>query len=459
MKDAYFRLKYLNYYFIMNKLLCCFLFIGHCLILNAQKVIYPGEFRCISLNGPMMNYWNSEIVQKEFTKDIDSLLLKKLGLKLEKNTLIAFKKKSNNNQSENVTNIIINEPQLNIDLIEYTTAEYIRQFDLDILDTLFVKEVKSVLRLLVNIKRAKEAPIFNSAIDIFIKVGITNGMGIVAHNLPFSSKGFTEVLKKSMAILLDSTKTDAQIEVKAARVFIRDNFILDKLIDKPRVQVTSKNNISKFSYNNQQQIIRWGEQLYQNIILTGKNKTALPDSVLTAIKKEVTADNDNKLILIQDARDVVLDNNYLMSIIAYLDFDFMGNQKIKIIKGNFNTLTLNKDTVARFSIENAVIDTSKKIFTQQITNGVDNKLTFTIDSSGRTLSLAQDYVIKGKIWNQSFKICISGERYLKEFYLEDQLVCVANGDKALERFVILDESISNSLLNALLMIGFNSYLQ
>ena len=406
-----------------------------------------------------MNYWNSEIVQKEFTKDIDSLLLKKLGLKLEKNTLIAFKKKSNNNQSENVTNIIINEPQLNIDLIEYTTAEYIRQFDLDILDTLFVKEVKSVLRLLVNIKRAKEAPIFNSAIDIFIKVGITNGMGIVAHNLPFSSKGFTEVLKKSMAILLDSTKTDAQIEVKAARVFIRDNFILDKLIDKPRVQVTSKNNISKFSYNNQQQIIRWGEQLYQNIILTGKNKTALPDSVLTAIKKEVTADNDNKLILIQDARDVVLDNNYLMSIIAYLDFDFMGNQKIKIIKGNFNTLTLNKDTVARFSIENAVIDTSKKIFTQQITNGVDNKLNFTIDSSGRTLSLAQDYVIKGKIWNQSFKICISGERYLKEFYLEDQLVCVANGDKALERFVVLDESISNSLLNALLMIGFNSYLQ
>ena len=406
-----------------------------------------------------MNYWNSEIVQKEFTKDIDSLLLKKLGLKLEKNTLIAFKKKSNNNQSENVTNIIINEPQLNIDLIEYTTAEYIRQFDLDILDTLFVKEVKSVLRLLVNIKRAKEAPIFNSAIDIFIKVGITNGMGIVAHNLPFSSKGFTEVLKKSMAILLDSTKTDAQIEVKAARVFIRDNFILDKLIDKPRVQVTSKNNISKFSYNNQQQIIRWGEQLYQNIILTGKNKTALPDSVLTAIKKEVTADNDNKLILIQDARDVVLDNNYLMSIIAYLDFDFIGNQKVKIIKGSFNTITLNKDTVARFSIENAVIDTSKKIFTQQITNGVDNKLTFTIDSSGRTLSLAQDYVIKGKIWNQSFKICISGERYLKEFYLEDQLVCVANGDKALERFVILDESISNSLLNALLMIGFNSYLQ
>jgi hypothetical protein len=406
-----------------------------------------------------MNYWNSEIVQKEFTKDIDSLLLEKLGLKLEKNTLIAFKKKSNNNQSENVTNIIINETQLNIDLIEYTTAEYIRQFDLDILDTLFVKEVKSILRLLVNIKRAKEAPIFNSAIDIFIKVGITNGMGIVAHNLPFSSKGFTEVLKKSMAILLDSTKTDAQIEVKAARVFIRDNFILDKLIDKPRVQVTSKNNISKFSYNNQKQIIRWGEQLYQNIILTGKNKTALPDSVLTAIKKEVTADNDNKLILIQDARDVVLDNNYLISIIAYLDFDFIGNQKVKIIKGSFNTLTLNKDTVARFSIENAVIDTSKKIFTQQITNGVDNKLNFTIDSSGRTLSLSQDYVIKGKIWNQSFKICISGERYLKEFYLEDQLVCVANGDKALERFVILDESISNSLLNALLMIGLNSYLQ
>lgn len=406
-----------------------------------------------------MNYWNSEIVQKEFTKDIDSLLLKKLGLKLEKNTLIAFKKKSNNNQSENVTNIIINEPQLNIDLIEYTTAEYIRQFDLDILDTLFVKEVKSVLRLLVNIKRAKEAPIFNSAIDIFIKVGITNGMGIVAQNLPISSKGFNEVLKQSMAILLDSSKLDTQIEVKVARVFIRDNFILDKIIDKPRIQVNSKNNISKFNYKKQQQIIRWGEQLYQNIILTGKNKTTLPDSVLMVLKKSVAAINENKFILLQDARDVVLDKNYLLSIIAYLDDDFMGINQLKILKGNFHTLTLNNDTIARFNIENDVIDKNKKIFTQQITNGFDNNSIYTIDSSGTTESLLQDYVINGKIFDQSFKICISGKKYLKEFYLNDQIVCIANGDKALERFVILDESISNSLLNALLMIGFNSYLQ
>ncbi len=406
-----------------------------------------------------MNYWNSETVKTAFTKDIDSLLVEKLGFKLLNNTIITFKETKDKNQSQNVRNNSANELELNIDIIEYTTAIYIKEFDLDILDTLFVKEVKSVLRLLVNIKRAKETPIFNSAIAIFIKNGSTNGIGIAAQNLNISSKGFTEVLKKSMAILLDSTKTDAQIEVKAARVFIRDNFILDKIIDKPRIQVNSKNNISKFIYNSQQQIIRWGEQLYQNIILTGKNKTALPDSVIMAIKKEVNDGNENKLILIQDARDVVLDKNYQMSVIAYLDFDFMGKQQIKIIKGNFNTLTLNKDTIARFSMGNEVVDTSKKVFTQQVTNGVDNKLNFTIDAAGRSLSLLQDYVISGKILNQPFKICISGERYLKEFYLNDQLVCVANGDKALERFAILDESISSNLLTILFMIGFNSYLQ
>ena len=406
-----------------------------------------------------MNYWNSEPVKKEFTKDIDSLLFDKLGLSLAKNTLITFKNTGSNNQSENTKNILPNEPLLHIDLIEYTTAGFIKQFDLDILDTLFVKEVKSVLRLQVNIQKAKETPIFNSAIDIFIKVGTTNGIGIVAQNLPFSSKGFTEVLKKSMAILFDSTKTDAQIEVKAARVFVRDNFILDKVIDKPRIQVNSKNNSSKFNYNNQQQIIRWGEQLYQKIVLTGKNKTTLPDSVVLALKKEVASDNENKFILLQDARDVVADKNYQMSIIAYLDFNFVGSQQIKIIKGNFNTLALNNDTIARFSIENNVIDTNKKISTQQITNGVDNKLNFTIDSSGTELSLIQDYVIKGKILNQSFKICISGDRYLKEFYVDERIVCVANGDKIIERFVILDESISSSLLNTLFIIGFNAYLQ
>ncbi len=432
---------------------------GHCILLNAQKVIYPGDFRCISLNGPMMNYWNSEEVKTAFTKDIDSLLFEKLGFRLANNTTIAFKENKDKNQSQKIRNNNSNQPELNIDLIEYTTAMYIKEFDLDILDTLFVKKVKSVLRLELNIKKAKETPIFNSTIAIFIKFGATNGIGIAAQNLNISSKGFTEVLKKSMAILLDSTKTDTQIEVKAARVFIRDNFILDKIIDKPRIQVNSEKNISKFSYNNQQQIIRWGEQLYQKIILTGKNRTILPDSVLIAIKKEVNTGNENKFILIQDVRDVVLNKNYQMSVIAYLDFDFMGKQLIKIIKGNFNTLTLNNDTIARFSIGNEVVDTSKKIFTQQVTNGIDNKLNFTIDSAGRTLSLLQDYVISGKILNQSFKICISGEKYLKEFYLNDQLVCITNGDKALERFVILDESISSNLLTILFMIGFNSYLQ
>ena len=220
-----------------------------------------------------------------------------------------------------------------------------------------------------------------------------------------------------------------------------------------------QNNVSKFNYNKQQQIIRWGEQLYKKIILSGKNKTALPDSVLMALKKEVAASNEDKLILLQDARDVVLDKNYLLTIIAYLDNDFMDRTQVKIVKGNLHTLTLNNDTIARFNIDKDIIDTSKKVFTQQITNGVDNNSIFTIDSSGTTISLLHDYIINGRILNQSFKICISGQHYLKEFYLDDRLVCVANGDKALERFVILDESIPNSLLNALLIIGLNAYLQ
>ena len=405
-----------------------------------------------------MNYWNSEIVQKEFTKDLDSLLIKNFGFKLAPNTIISFNNLSNKNTPSNTKNDA-NLPQLNIELVEYTSAGYIKQFDLLILDTLFVKEVRSVLRIQASIELAKEKLVFSNAIDIFIKNGYSNGIGITAQNLPISSKGFNEVLKQSMAILLDSSKLDTQIEVKVARVFIRDNFILDKIIDKPRIQVNSKNNISKFNYKKQQQIIRWGEQLYQNIILTGKNKTTLPDSVLMVLKKSVDAINENKFILLQDARDVVLDKNYLLSIIAYLDDDFMGINQLKILKGNFHTLTLNNDTIARFNIENDVIDKNKKIFTQQITNGFDNNSIYTIDSSGTTESLLQDYVINGKIFDQSFKICISGKKYLKEFYLNDQIVCIANGDKALERFVILDESISNSLLNALLMIGFNSYLQ
>ncbi|MDP1843151.1 MAG: hypothetical protein Q8K64_06985, partial [Sediminibacterium sp.] len=352
-------------------------------------------------------------------------------------------------------------PQININLVEYTTAGYIQQFNLDTNDSAFAKEVLSVFKLQVIITESPTKALLNRDLDILIKQGPSNGIGIPIYNLPVTANGFAELLKKSLPIILDSTNHFELIEMKVAGAFVGDNFILENTAGLERTPVYSKDKLSKYSYNNQPQIIRWGNQEYREIILKGKNKTILNDSLQKGVEYARELFDADIVFLLQEGRDVLNDKNYLLQFpaqIAYnINDDGQAKPYINLITGKYHYLIEGKDTIAQFSVKRNIVETEKKLFAHQVTNGFTMSSITNIENTERIINMNYPFLVEGKLWNQPFKICISTG--LREIYFNNQLICIAYGNKLPERFVSLGESINATTFNALMIIAYNQFLQ
>jgi hypothetical protein len=442
----------------MNKTIA--IIILTCSIINAkgQSTIYPGNFRYISAFGPLMNYWADTITQKEFTKTLDSLLIAKRNWTLNKNNNFQFAPLKNNASPTSINNY----PLLNINFIEYSTLAYIKQFKLEIADTNFTKEIVSVLRLEVRLENNSQSGLFEKSLDIYVRKGQSIGIGIPINNLNFTKKGMLETLKKSFAILFDSTTTNEAIELRVAGAFIGDDFVLNKTRGLPRIQVSTTKGISKFKCHGEDQFMRWGEQLYREVILKGKNKTIISDNLTNAFDRITNKDDTKPIFLIQEGRDIGANQNYLLQLAANIGADpnsYFPRPIVSIIPGNFQVLMNEKDTLAVFDIQINKTDSSKKILLHQVTNGVDTSSITNMTESTNEAPLVYDFLVSGKINKDHFAIKISGDRFLREFYLNNQLICIANGNLAPERFVMIDDTIPAALLNKLFIIGFNSFFQ
>ena len=442
----------------MNKSIVVFILTVSSLFTQAQTSIYPGNFRFISVYGPLMNYWSDTNTTKEFTTTLNAVLLAKRNWVLNKDNNFQFIPFKNNTGTTSISNY----PHLNINFIEYSTPAYIKQFNLDIVDSSFIKEVLSVLRLEVRLEDKNQSTIFEKDLDVYVKKGPSNGIGIPINTLHFTKKGMLETLKKSFAILFDSTTTNEAIELRVAGAFVGENFVIEKTSGLPRIQVSTTKGISKFKYHGKDQLMRWGEQLYKDVILKGKNRTILTDNLFSTFERSTNKEDSKPIFLIQEGRDIVANKNYLLQLAAHIGVDpnsYFARPMVSILPGNFQVLMNEKDTISVFEIQTNKIDTTKKLFLHQVSNGIDSSSISAIEASKKTIPLSYDFLIKGKMKELPFEIKISGDRYLREFYLNNELICIANGNNAPEKFVVLDNAISSEMLNALFIIGFNSYFQ
>ena len=443
-----------------KRFILLFFFSYNC-ILNAQKLVHPTQFRCYSMNGPVMSYFKDASIMQHFMEDLDSTLLLKQGFKLAFNSSIQFLPIGKDESIELKQNSQIAYPQININLVEYTTAGYIQQFNVDTNDSTFAKEVLSVFKLQVVITESPTKALLNRDLDIFIKQGPSNGIGIPIYNLPVTAKGFSELLKKSLPIILDSSNSFEQIEMKVSAAFVGDNFILEKTAGLARTPAYSKDKLSKYNFNNQQQIIRWGNQEYREIILKGKNKTLLNDSLQNAVQNARNFFDAEMVFLLQEGRDVLNDKNYLLQFTAQIasniDDDGQATPYINLIAGNYHYLIEGMDTIAQFSVKRNIVEAEKKLFAHQVTNGFTMSSITNIENTERIITMNYPFLVEGKLWNQPFKICISTG--LREIYFNNQLICIAYGNKLPERFVSLGESIDATTFNALMIIAYNQFLQ
>lgn len=425
---------------------------------NAQQVIQPGDFRCISLHGPVMYYFKDARVIGSFTEDLDSILNKKRGYKLSSNTTIDFielKNKQDINETRATT-----FPRISINVVEYSPYLYRKQFPQEVIDSVFAKDLLSVF-LVEAILQTDEKTVSNSTVEIFVKQSLSNGMGISFANLHLTGKGFTELLKTSLAIVLDSSSNDAQIELKAAPAYLGDNFILSTTVGLPRVFFSNSKNTSRFNYNGQQSLLRWDEQRYREIFLAGKNKTVLSDSLLAALIKVRNNTTGIFVFLQQDARDVINNKNYRLEMPAYLyqnsNNDQSGLPIIEPLEGLFHYLINDEDTVARFSISTNIPDPNKIVFLHYSTNGIDSSTAFAVNNVQQAVPIKNLFQIKGIIRDKKMMINIGAG--FREIYLNDKKVAIITGVASPDKMIIFDPEISSTFLNELLLIAYNSFLQ
>jgi hypothetical protein len=456
----------------MRKLIL-FLAVVFCMhIASAQKKIVLEKLRCLSSTGPTMSYLKDEGIRKMIARQLSQTLVQ-LGYP----ALADSNRLTNLEFPARITDLNTNDISfssndtsdlhLYLDFYEVSPDAYFSAFAQPTGDTSMFSRARSVFLLRAGIFNSNKKQLFAEELNVVISGAESIGIGIPYYTkigqLSLTQKGFTELFRSSMQILLDPNNQLSMIEMKASPAFIVDDYILPKILNRPRTFITSNKNISRYTYNNKTEMLRLGDAMYEEIILKGKKALKYPDDITEMIKSRVNYINSDFVFLRQECRDVIRDKNYLIKLCAQIDPQNMREEPYtftNFLPLDFHYLLLENDTVAKFTIQNNVVDDTKKIYPAKVSNGIDSSSIFTITVAQQPYAVRYEYVVKGMIAKKQFTIKCSGNRnMIKEIYLGDQLVCIAQGKFSPEKFVVFDASLSSEILNPLLMIGFNRFFE
>lgn len=446
----------------MEKLIFTFcIALASMVVAQSQTIIQPGNFQCISLHGPLMYYWNNPTIVEQFRQDLNQQLLAKKGYSLGTNQIqfsLLKNIKEFNSSNKNTTSF----PVIHLKLAEYPASLYLKQFYPDLLKDSSQQSIQSVLIVELSIQTNSSSELLNRSLEVFIKKSNAIGFGIPFNNLHLSAKGFSELMKKSVEIILDSTNESEQIELKASPPFMGDNFIIGTITNLPRIAIESKGLFSKYVFNGKTELIRWDEQRYQEITLRGKNKTILSPLLYSSF---IAMEKENPqavfVFLMQEARNIVLNRNYQLVIPARISANTNSTIKnmpiVEPLKGNHNFMIHDKDTIAQFNIETDQLDSTKKIYPFLSSNGIDSNSLTRINDLNNVVNFSSLYSLKGKIRNQPFKIVVN--EFFREIYLNNERIGLIGGMQQPERMVIFDSTLSNDLINELILLSYNRFLQ
>lgn len=461
----------------MRTIITCLLFLLVAQTVPAQQKIVLEKLRIYNLNSPVLRYLqNPEIRQTIATELNEALVQKKMGrltnlsnLPIE---LLDF------NFVVPPIRPVFSDPapdqlHLYLDFIEVDPFFFFRYDKENEIDTSTQKRVKTVFILKAYVYDPEQKLVRTDLLNVLISVAETPGMGYLYNlgirftELSVTPKTFTELFKKSVSTLLDTANELSAIELKLQPAYLADNYLLPQTLNRSRTFVSTHKNISTYRLANRSEMIRMGEPFYEEILLKGKKAQKYPDQITAAIKATQNFAKSDYVFLRQEGRDVLRDKNYLIKLCTQIDpTDIPADRNLlftNFIPGYFHYLLQDNDTLANFYIRKNVTDKANKIYPNTITNGYDSTNFSTLPMQGNSKAewaVQYRYVINGSLAGTPFWIKCSGfDNSLREFFLGDQLVCIAQGKFNPEKFVLFDASLSPEKLNQLFLIGFNRFLE
>ncbi len=458
-----------------SKTACLLFLLFSAPFLKAQKTVTLEKVRCFSNLGPVMNYWRSEEIKRAFITDLSSSLLQKqqLILKDTLNWRVDIVSTGNGAANEKIAfaDTDTSHFHLYLDIFELDLNSFMYLARSGLPDTSLQEKIVSMFVFKASILNSQKLPVFDEELHVAITPGETSGIGIEYNGfsgfgkLISSPRSFTQLLGKSIAILLNPDNPLELVEIKVPTAYVADNYILGRTAGYPRVVVNTKKGISTYNFMGSQEMIRLDDPLYEQIVVKGKRARPYSQAVLNAIQRAKNGAASDFIFLRQDCRDVIRNRNYLLKLMVQIDPDFMSSGT-KTIFSNFmeekiHYLLSEKDTVAAFTIRKNVLNQEgRKLFLNQVSNGLDSSSLFQVESKRSEWAVRYNYVVNGNIAGKQFTILYAGStNRLKEILLDGKRICIAEGGSTPGKFVLFDTTLAPEMLNQLFMIAFNGFFE
>ena len=443
--------------------------------LSAQKKIVFERIRSLAFNRPVREYLQTAAVKKAIEDDLSTTLLttQLIPMLPSKPAQVSFIPSGTQVQDINpdFKDTDSSHLHLYLDIFEISPGSFFSLADNYPPDSELVKRAATVLVFRASVFKSDRSVFLKEALNIVVSTAESAGIGNLFGGIRYADlsivpNAFIKLMKAATNLLFDPKNEMATVEIKVQPAYMADNYLLAKTINLPRIYVQNKKSISSYSRNGKKELIRMSEPVYEEIVLKGKNAQKYPEAVTNAIKQTPHNSVSDYVFLRQDCRDVARDQNYLLKFMVQVDHSNLPlDQSLLLtnfLPGKIHYLFLEKDTIANFSIEKGIPSDSNKAFPNTMTNGYDTSSSYQTNPGVQAApwDIVYDYVVKGRIDKHSFTIKCSGVRNtIKEMFINDQLVCIAQGKFSPEKFVLFDASLSPELLNRLFMIGFNRFFE
>jgi hypothetical protein len=458
----------------MRKIIVSFLLILSVQAVDAQKKVVFEKLRFFSFNLPVTQYLQDPSITQTILSQLNGTLSKHLGLAITDTTKLKTEFLNFNYAAGPIRPDFADQDtsvlHMYIDLLEQDPFYFFRNPQHRAADSTLQDRTKSVFSITALIVNSNKQTQLHETLNVVITPGETPGMGIPYDNgislanLAVLPKVFTAFLKTATNILFDPKNDAGMIDIKLQPAFLADNYILPKTLNQPRTYVVTKKGFSSYPFNGTTEMIRMSEPAYEEILIKGKKAQKYPADLTNAIMKTPNLSKSDYVFLRQDARDVIRDKNYLIKLTVQMDPDIINLDDSRLftnfLSGDFHYLFIDADTLAKFSIQKNVPGTNQ-VSSSLIGNGYDTVSFYRIklNSLRQNFKQSYDYLVNGRISNRPFTIKCGPMNATKEIFLEDKLVCIAQGKFTIEKFVLFDASLSPELLNQLFIIGFNRFFE
>lgn len=461
----------------MRKLFSCLLPVLFVQSLPAQKKIILEKFRCYNQNIPVNSYLGNPAIRQVIASRLNQTLFTHFTASLADTTDIPVEFLDFNRTVPGIRPDFAgrdtNTLHLYIDFIEAAPYYFFRSKNRYPADSGMVQRARTVFMMEASLLDAGKKIRFNESLDLVINVAETAaignlmGRGIQTNELAVTEKTFEELIRTGMDMLLNPANDLSMAELKLQPAFLYDNYLLPKTVNQPRIYTTQNKNITSYRLQNRNELIRFEEPEYEEIRIKGKKAEKYPEALTSAIRLTDDFSGSEYVFLNQPARDVLRNRNYLIKMTTQIDPSNIPMEKellfTNFLQGNFHYLFLEKDTLACFSVLKDIAEPANKLSRKTIGNGIDTAVRyaspFQLQKAGDWM-VVYAYVLNGSLKGLPFRIKCSGAmKNLKEIFVADKLVCIAQGKFYPEKFVLFDASLSPELLNQLFLIGFNRFLE